>query len=255
LVYAYLQTAQDVAAKRVVESAVEVFSHFDAKVLIGGAGSPATAYFAHAAIPARYALERRAWADAARLELTPSPYPQTDAITYFARGLGAARSGDRAATRSAIVSLQQSRDKLKEQKELYWANQVEIQRQEVVAWLAFAEGKQEFALAGLRAAAAMEDNTEKSAVTPGPLAPAREQLGELLLALKLPSEALKQFQSTLVKEPNRFRSLYGAAEAAKLAGDLQTEQIYFRKLIENAAGTDQPGRQELAEALIESKAH
>jgi hypothetical protein len=253
LVYAYLQTAQDVAAKRVVEAAVQVFSHFDPKVLIGGAGSPAAAYFAHAAIPARYALERRAWADAARLELTPSPYPQTDAITYFARGLGAAHSGDRSTTRSAIDSLQQSRDKLKEQNELYWANQVEIQRQEVVAWLAFAEGKQQVALAGLRAAATMEDNTEKSNVTPGPLAPAREQLGELLLELKQPSEALKEFQSTLVKEPNRFRSLYGAAEAAKLAGDLETEQIYFRKLIQVAAGTDQPGRHELAEAVIESK--
>lgn len=253
LVYAYLQTAQDDAAKRVVESAVQVFSHFDPKMLIGGAGSPAVAYFAHAAIPARYALERRAWADAARLELTPSPYPQTDAITYFARGLGAARSGDASIARSAIDSLQQSRNKLKQQGELYWANQVEIQRQEVVAWLALAEGKQQVALAGLRAAAAMEDNTEKSNVTPGPLAPAREQLGELLLALKLPSEALKEFQSTLIKEPNRFQSLYGAAEAAKLAGDLQTEQTYFRKLIQVAAGTDQPMRQEVAEALIESQ--
>ena len=248
LVYAYLQTAQDAAAQHVVESAVQIFSRFDPNVLFGGAGSPATAYFARAAIPARYALERRAWADAARLEPVPSPFPQADAITYFARGLGAAHLSDRATARSAIASLEQSRDKLTRMKETYWANQVEIQRQEVVARLAFAEGKPLDALAGMRAVAAQEDKTDKAAVTPGPLAPAREQLGDLLLELKQPSEALKEFESTLVKEPNRFRSLYGAAEAARLGGDRQTEQIYFKKLLKIAERADQPGRQELAEA-------
>ncbi len=248
LVYAYLQTAQDAAAQHVVESAVQIFSRFDPNVHFGGAGSPATAYFARAAIPARYALERRAWADAARLEPVPSPFPQAEAITYFARGLGAAHLGDRATARSAIASLEQSRDKLTRMKETYWANQVEIQRQEVVARLAFAEGKPLDALAGMRAVAAQEDETEKSAVTPGPLAPAREQLGDLLLELKQASEALKEFESTLVKEPNRFRSLYGAAEAARLGGDRQTEQIYFKKLLKIAERADQPGRQELAEA-------
>jgi len=133
-------------------------------------------------------------------------------------------------------------------KETYWANQVEIQRVELGAWLAFAEGKPEDAIAGMRAAAALEDKTEKSAVTPGPLAPAREQLGELLLELKQPALALEEFKSTLVKEPNRFRSLYGAAKAAKLAGDRQTEQVYFQELAKVAEHADQPGRQELAEA-------
>ncbi len=249
LVYAYLQTAQDVAAQRTVESAVQAFARFNPKELIGGAGSPAVAYFAHAAIPARYALERRSWADAARLEPTPSPYPHTDAITYFARGLGSAHLGDSAATRSALRSLEECRDRLNTLKETYWANQVEIQRVELGAWLAFAEGKAEDALAGMRAAAALEDKTEKSAVTPGPLAPAREQLGELLLELKQPALALKEFKSTLVKEPKRFRSLYGAAKAAKLAGDRQTEQFYFQELAKVAEHADQPGRQELAEAL------
>ena len=248
LVYAYLQTAQDVAAQSTVESAVQAFAHFNPKELIGGAGSPAVAYFAHAAIPARYALERRSWADAARLDPTPSPYPQTDAITYFARGLGSAHLGDRAATRSALRSLEGCRDRLNTLKETYWANQVEIQRVELGAWLAFAEGKPEDAIAGMRAAAALEDKTEKSAVTPGPLAPAREQLGELLLELKQPALALEEFKSTLVKEPNRFRSLYGAAKAAKLAGDRQTEQVYFQELAKVAEHADQPGRQELAEA-------
>ena len=248
LVYAYLQTAQDAAALQVVQSAVEIFARYDPGVLIEGAASPAAAYFAHAAIPARYALERRAWAEAARLEPTPSPFPHTDAITYFARGLGAAHGKDRDAARSAIASLEQSRDKLNTMKEAYGANQVEIQRQEVAAWLAFAEGKSLDALAGMRAAAELEDKTEKSAVTPGPLAPARELLGELLLELKRPAEALKEFESTLIKEPNRFRSLYGAAESAKRNGDRQTAHIYFQKLMKVAERADQGRRPELIEA-------
>jgi tetratricopeptide (TPR) repeat protein len=196
-------------------------------------------------------LERRAWADAEKLEPTSSPYPHTDAITYFARGLGAAHRKDHAAAFSAINSLEQIRDKLIGMKEIYWANQVEIQRQEVVAWLASAEGKPQDALAKMRAAAEQEDETEKSAVTPGPLAPARELLGDLLLEQKRPSEALKEFESTLTKEPNRFWSLYGAAEAAKLAGDRQMAQIYFYKLLKIAEDADQPGRRELVEVRSE----
>jgi hypothetical protein len=253
MVYAYLQTAQDSAAHHVVESAVSIFSRHDPAVLLSGAASPSTAYFARAAIPARYCLERQAWSDAAKLEPLPSPLPYADAITYFARGLGAAHLKDRAAARSAIHSLEQMRDKLKQMKENYWANQVEIQRQEVSAWLAFAEGDRQGALAGMRAAAEMEDKTEKNAITPGPLAPARELLGEMLLESKRPAEALKEFEATLTKEPNRFRSLYGAAEAAKQAGDRQAAQTYFQKLLKVAERADKPGRQELAEARSETR--
>ncbi len=250
-VYAYLQTAQDGAAQRVVESSAQIFSRFDPKVLISGAASPSAAYFARAAIPARYCLERRAWADAAKLEPRPSPFPYTDAITWFARGLGSAHLKDGATARSAIASLEEMRDKLSKMKEGYWANQVEIQRREVSAWLAFAEGDNPGALAGMRAAAELEDGTEKNAVTPGPLTPARELLGELLLELKRPSEALKEFEATLTKEPNRFRALYGAAEAAKLAGDRKTAQTHFRELLKVAERADKPGREELAEARSE----
>jgi hypothetical protein len=253
MVYAYLQTAQDSAAQHVVESAVQIFSRFDSRVLISGAASPAAAYFARAAIPARYCLERHAWADAAKLEPHPSPVPYADAITYFARGLGAAHLKDRATTLSAIASLERMRNKLTKMKEGYWANQVEIQRQEVSAWLALAEGHRLTALAEMRAAAELEDKTEKNAVTPGPLAPARELLGELLLELQRPAEALKEFEATLTKEPNRFRSLYGAAEAAKLAGDRQKEQTYLRKLLKVAERADKPERQELAEARSEAQ--
>jgi hypothetical protein len=254
MVYAYLQTAQDRAAQRLLESSVQIFSRFDPKVLVSGAASPSAAYFARAAIPARYCLERRAWADAAKLDPLSSAFPYTDAITYFARGLGAAHLKDGATARSAIGSLEQLRDKLTNMKESYWANQVEIQRREVSAWLAFAEGDLEGALTGMRAAAELEDGTEKSAVTPGPLTPARELLGELLLEVKRPSEALKEFEATLTKEPNRFQSLYGAAVSAKLAGDRQTAQKYFRQLLKVAERADKPGRQELAEARSEARA-
>ena len=253
MAYAYLQTAQDGAAQRLVESSTEIFSRFDPKVVISGAAPPVAAYFAHAAIPARYCLERRSWADAVKLEPYFSPFPHTDAITYFARGLGAAHLKDRDTARSAISSLEQLRDKLSNMKEAYWANQVEIQRQEVAAWLAFAEGDSQGAIAAMRAAAQHEDLTEKNAVTPGPLTPAREMLGEMLLELKLPSEALKEFEATLTKEPNRFRALYGAAEAAKLAGNRQVAQTHFRELLKVAERADKPGRQELAEARTELK--
>jgi tetratricopeptide (TPR) repeat protein len=253
MVYAYLQTAQDRAAQRVVESAVQAFSRFDSAVLVSGAASPAAAYFARAAIPARYCLERRAWADAAKLELHSSPLPYADAITYFVRGLGAAHLKDDATARSAIDSLEAMRDKLTKMKEDYWANQVEIQRQEVAAWLAFALGDRQAAFAGMRAAAEMEDRTEKNVITPGPLAPARELLGEMLLESKQPAEALKEFEAALTKEPNRFRSLYGAAKAAKQAGDRQTAHAYFQKLLDVSQRADKPGRQELAEARRETR--
>jgi hypothetical protein len=248
MVYAYLQTAQDNAAKHLVESAAESFARFDPASANTGAGGPAAAYFARAAIPARYCLERQIWSDAARLEPLPSPFPYTDAITYFARGLGAAHRKDRAAALSAIDSLERMSDTLGKMKEVYWANQVDIQRQEVSAWLAFAEGDGQGALARMRAAAEQEDKTEKSAITPGPLAPARELLAELLLDLNHPSEALKEFEATLTKEPNRFRSLYGAGEAAKQAGDDATAQTYFRRLLKVAERADKPERKEMSEA-------
>ncbi len=186
LVYAYLQTAQDNAAAKVVQTSAQVFATYDPSVAPNGAAGPAAAYFAHAAIPARYMLERHAWSDAAKLEPLSSSYPYTDAITWFARGLGAAHLKDSAATQSAIDALTQLHDQLIAAKESYWANQVDIQRQEVIAWLSFANGKPEQAIQQMRAAAEAEDKTEKNVVTPGPLAPARELLGDLLLQLNQP---------------------------------------------------------------------
>ncbi|PYX77403.1 MAG: hypothetical protein DMG66_07240 [Acidobacteria bacterium] len=169
--------------------------------------------------------------------------------------MGAARAGDAATARSALDSLRQLQQQLSSMKESYWANQVEIQRQEVSAWLAFAQGDQETALRSMRAVAEMEDGTEKSAVTPGPLKPAHELLGEMLLELKRPADALKEFEATLNKEPNRFWALYGAAKSAKLAGDERTSRDYFRKLLKVADSGDEHGRPELAEAIRETKSN
>jgi tetratricopeptide (TPR) repeat protein len=247
MVYAYLQTAQDEAAKRLVELSAQTFLTFDPAYVTGAAPASA-AYFAHAAIPARYCLERQAWADAVRLEPLPSPFPYADAITYFTQGLGAAHLNNEIVLQQAIQSLKQLQVKLAQMKEDYWANQIDIQRQELAAMLSFVQGHQADALAGMHLAVELEDKTETASVTPGPLKPAREMLGELLLQLKQPSEALKEFQAALKREPNRFWSLYGAAEAAKQAGDREKTSLYFQELLTVAKRADQPGRPELAEA-------
>jgi tetratricopeptide (TPR) repeat protein len=247
LEYAYLQTAQDQAAQQVVQQTAEAFARFDPKVMSGGAASGGAAYFSRAAVPARYALERKSWSDAAKLEPVTSPYPYTDAMTYLARGLGAAHLKDVDAARSAVASLEQIHDKLLAAKENYWADQVDIQRMEVAAWLKYAEGDSANALAVLRTAVEREDKTEKNAVTPGPLAPARELLGEMLFELKQYAAAQKEFTATLAKEPNRFWSLYGAGEAARLAGDPAASKQYSDKLKTVAVKADSPGRPAMVE--------
>jgi len=247
-IYAYLQTGQDEAARRVRESRSEIAARFDPKAVISGAGGPAAGYFALAAIPARYALERQDWKEASQLVVRETPFPQTDAMTWFARGLGAARLREEAAANQSAMALEQARERLLRADEKYWALQVEIQQLAVRAWAALAAGKKEEALRQMKAAAELEDGTEKSAVTPGPLAPARELLGEMLLEMKEPAQALEQFEATLKKEPGRFRALYGAAHAAQLSGNRDTSQRYFRDLIKVCAHADKPGRSELAEA-------
>ncbi|HYM76445.1 MAG TPA: hypothetical protein VE377_10755 [Candidatus Dormibacteraeota bacterium] len=247
-IYAYLQTGQDEAARRIVDSLPEIASRFDPKAVISGAGSPSTGYFAMAAIPARYALERRDWKQAAQLAVRETPFPHTDAITWFARGFGAARLGQPAAANEAAVALQQIRERLAKAGESYWALQVQIQEVEVRAWAALAEGNKEDALRQMKSAAELEDGTEKSAVTPGPLAPARELLGEMFLETKEPAQALEQFEATLKKEPGRFRALYGAAHAAQLSESRDTSQKYFREMLKVCDRADKPGRSEVAEA-------
>jgi hypothetical protein len=247
-IYAYLQTGRDEAARRILDSLPEIASRFDPKAVLSGAGGPATGYFALAAIPARYALERQEWKQALQLALRETPFPYTDAMTWFARGLGAAHLERAQAARESMAALKQIRERLLQADENYWALQVEIQELEVEAWAALAEGKKEEALRRMRSAAELEDATEKSAVTPGPLAPARELLGDMLLEMKQPAPALEQFEATLTKEPGRFRALYGAARAARLSGSRNASQKYFGELLRVCGHADTPGRAELLEA-------
>src|SRR6266704_3870988 len=227
LVYAHLQMAQDGSAKRVVDHVSDLpkvtFEHF-----VTG--------FALATIPSRYALERGRWADAAKLELFGKEFPwarfpQSEAQLVFARALGAARSGDAVAARRDADRLGVLRDTLTTAKVGYWAEQVDIQRQIALAWVARAERKNDEAVALLRAAADREDATKKHPVTPGPLAPARELLAEMLLEANEPAKALHEFELSMRVEPGRFRGLAGAARAAELAGDRAKARTYYSQLL------------------------
>ena len=245
--YAYLQTGQDDAARKILSSLPEIGSRFDPKTVIGGAGGPSAGYFALAAIPARYALERGDWKQASQLVPRETPFPYTEAMTWFARGLGSARLGEAKPAYGAAASLKQIREQLMKAGEGYWALQVEIQQREVEAWAKLAEGNNEEALRQMESAARLEDGTEKSAVTPGPLAPARELLGEMLLAANRPGAALAEFEATLNKEPGRFRTLYGAGKAAQLAERDGDSRRYFSQLVKTCEHADRPGRAELQE--------
>jgi hypothetical protein len=204
--YAYLQMGKESDAKAVLDGLPALAARFNPNAVTGAApGSGGV--FALAAIPARWVLERSAWAEAAALEPKASAYPYTEAMTYFARALGASHTGDLAKAKAAIDSLASIQQRLSAKGEAYWAEQVAIQNLEAQAWLDHAEKRETEALARMREAATREDATEKSAVTPGPLAPARELLGDMLMELILPAEASVEYRATLQKEPNRRHAL------------------------------------------------
>jgi len=232
--YAYLQLRKESAAKGVIDRLPAMAARLDVNA-ITGAASASTGVFALAAIPARYALERRAWSEAAALEPKPTAFPWTEAMTYFARSLGASHTRDLAKAGSSIDSLADIRDRLAAKGEPYWSEQVAIQHLDAKAWLDLAEGRRDSALAHMREAVAREDATEKNAVTPGPLAPARELLGDMLMELHRPAEALTEYRATLVKEPNRYRTIAGGKEAAAAAGN-RTAEAEFRAKLKRLVG-------------------
>ena len=228
LVYAYLQLGQDAAARQVIDQ-IEA-TQPDPDVYAGA--------FAQAASPARYMVERGDWRGAANLEVKPSKFPQTMAITYFARALGAARSGDPSAARADVAKLSEIRDSLREAKSDYWATQADVEAQVASAWVHYADGKYDDALNAMSAAADAEDKTEKSPVTPGSLAPARELYGFMLLDRGMAKEALAAFEATQAKEPNRFNGYAGAAKAAQALGDTAKAKANYEKLLALASGSD-----------------
>lgn len=238
LVYANLQLGQDGNAKAVIDEMGKVTGFTETFV----AGP-----YALAASPARYAVERGDWKVAAELPVRPSALPHAQAITYFARALGAARSGDTVAAHADITKLVELRDKLREAKDVYWSQQVEIQRQVATAWVLYAEGKTDEALKAMAAAADAEDATEKHPVTPGVLKPARELYGVMLLDQGKSGEALIAFEATLKKEPNRLGATAGAARAAEKSGNAVAARAYFGKVIAIADGADKT-RSDVADA-------
>jgi hypothetical protein len=244
MVYAHLQLGQDRAARAVIEEARKfpnLVDHF------------AFAY-AFAAMPARAALERGAWSEAAALTLYPAAdgypwkkYPQSEAVNAFARGVGAAMSKAPAAAHSEVKRLHALREAAAELKLGYWVAQIDIQAEIVRGLATYADGDQAAALEILKKAAEREDATEKHVVTPGPLVPAREVLARTMLNSGRHADALREFEDVLVKEPNRYRALAGAAQAAERAGEAKKAAFYSARLVETTASADSP-RAEIAQA-------
>jgi len=242
LEYSYLQTGQDAEAKRVLD---QLTSYQKATP-----GSLAAAY-AIAAIPARYAVERRNWAEAAALSPPPiafpwDEFPSAAPMIIFARALGAAHTGDLAGAQAEIGKLESARDALTRAKNTYWAGQVDVEVRSASAVLARAQGKSDEALKLMRAAADLEDTSEKHPVTPGSIVPARELLADMLLEAGQPAQALVEYERSLKSAPNRLHGLAGAAAAAERSGEAAKAKLYREKLV--ALATAQSDRPELLAA-------
>jgi len=186
---------------------------------------------AFAAIPVRYAIERGEWEEAAALPVAPSVYPQAEAVAWFGRALGAARSDDPVRARRDVGELARLRAKLAASNDEYWVTQIDIYTQAAEAWIALAEHRPRRALISMRAAADREDRTEKNVAMENRLSPMRELLGELLLEAGQPREALREFEASLRLTPNRFRSIAGAADAAARIGNRRLAASHSRTLI------------------------
>lgn len=243
MVFGHLQQAQDKAAGQLLGE-VEAIRKVNVENFV--------AAYAFAAIPARFALERGDWKQAAALKLSPGDlawdkFPQAEAILVFARGLGAARVGDVAAARRDAARLQALKEAMSTAGIGYWAGQADFQIKTVNAWIAYAEKRQDEALQLMRAAAELEEASDKHAVTPGNVVPSRELLGEMLLALKQPAQAFAEFERSLKRDPNRFRGIYGAARAADASGNHASARAYYAKLQALSAERDTE-RPELASA-------
>jgi hypothetical protein len=252
LEYAYLQSGRVKQAKSVLDE-MNALRPVPGLTLTGGYG--------HAAIPARYTLERRNWQEAGALEASAEGVPWARAITWMAVGIGSARSGNLDRAAQAEHTLASLRDSAASQN-IYWSNQIEVQRREVAAWIAEKtagkNGKDSDAITTMRSAAELEESMDKSPVTPGAIIPAREMLAELLTVHNSPQEALAEYQAVLKIAPNRFNAVYGAAGAAEAAGNATVANQFLRKLTEIAVGDERPelvtARKKVA-ATAQSRTH
>ena len=237
MTYAYLQMGRDKEARRGLDEMLKIQNV---------PGENFGAAYALAAIPARLTLERDRWAEAALLKPHPSEavfkwnnFPNAAAVTVFARGLGATRSGNVAAAKEELERLNtRVKTAMIAAKQTYWSDQADIQIKIIESWIAKAEGDNARALQLARAAAKHEDSTEKHVVSPGPIIPARELLGDLLMELGQPAAALKEYETSIVKEPNRFRGLYSAARAAEASGNMAKARVWYQKFAQLTAEAD-----------------
>ena len=252
LAYAHLQKGDDRQARNVLEKLENLDGPVQPHV-----GSSYTL----AAIPARIALERHRWEEAADLEpRTPAnfpwdKYPAMEAISHFAVAVGAARTGQTEKAKAALDRLASLQEKTAAASE-YWATQIEVQHTSAKAWLAFEEGRHDEALSTMETAAELESSTEKHPVTPGEVLPAREQLADMLVEMERYNRALSEYEKALERNPNRFNSLYGAAHAAERAGKMSEADTYYSKLVEVAgeAGVNRSGIQHAKTFLTRNRA-
>ena len=244
LVYAHLQLGQDREALRALKESREVLPQAPEGVL----------GYNWVAMEARYALELDRWEDAARLYVPDGVAPYVRAISHFARGLGAARTGDSAGARAEAAALEEIRGSLEAAGEREWATRVEAQQLAVSAWGAHSEGRHDEALRLARSAAEVEERVEKHPVTPGPLLPARELEGDLLLELDRRREAHEAYERVLDYEPRRARAIYGAARSAEMAGLTEAARERYQELLTLMAGSDGTRRElEAASAFLERR--
>ena len=242
MAYAYLQMGQDVKARSLIQEAAAI-----KKVI----GVPLAGATARAAVPARYMLERQDWAGAAQLPPLATGFPMAEGITYFARAMGAARSGDPTAAKEDIEKLKEQRAALEKANQGYWAGQVEVQIIAAQAWLAQAQGNKADALKFMREAADLEDASEKHVAMENRLYPMRELLGDMLMAQGEAAAALTQYEKSLGNAPMRLRGFYGAAKAAEATGDTKKARAYYEKLAKltrNADG-DRPELRDVKQRL------
>ena len=229
MVYANLQLGREQEARRVLDELMR-YGNVMPEIFIGP--------YAAASMPARIALERNDWAKAAKLETQESRFAFVNAITTFSRALGAARQADVATAERGAQQLEAQHKALVEAKNSYWATEVEVQRTALAAWIAQAKGQNDEGLRLMRAAADLEDRNDKHIVTPGRVLPARELLGDMLLELKQPAAALKEFELSHTREPNRLRGIAGAAAAAEASGERDKARRYHAALVELTRDAD-----------------
>ena len=230
LVYANLQMGRDAEARK----DIEIVNRIVADPVRPGAP------YAKGAMAARFAVERGAWREAMQLPapMVNAKFPYIASITYFARALGAARAGDIAVAAKDAAQIAELQSELAQAKNGYWATEVEVQKLAANAWIALARNDSKEAIGLMRTAADMEDSYERRVDTPGRILPARELLGDLLMETNLPAEALREYEASQAREPNRFRGLYGAARAAEASGDRAKAERYYERLLAMTRNAD-----------------